>query len=413
MPLKSCLSKGNLRDLATGNDSGETKLERNVSFCNIEVREYEQTLSDNPCVSKGPAIGLDWNYEEAGCWQVDDYELSKGPQRRTRGMMLVPPFLRERQLRQEWDVTSEEIRQMQKKVRKQKLQRYKSSHNPESVEKTLDVFHTATRKFSRRLSSLVKKKNNEEELLKEYKLMMDQSSISKRQNRIKSCNDLQLMSKQLQSLGDSNTDEELQPQPASSLSRRPMAKSMVDLSTFNKLEEEEEELLKEYKLMMDQSSISKRQNRIKSCNDLQLMSKQLQSLEDSNTDNTTTSSEELQQQPAPSLSRRPMAKSMVDLSTFNKLEEEEGGKSPIVDLSTFTKFQKEEDKSVPNTDNGARSSQETEDTSYDDWGFDFEEEIGDFSSQLQPFAMQAIAETKDTDIVCDLDSSARRKALAL
>mmetsp|Transcript_30145 Transcript_30145/g.45966 ORF Transcript_30145/g.45966 Transcript_30145/m.45966 type:complete len:336 (-) Transcript_30145:64-1071(-) len=335
MPLKSCLSKGNLRDLATGNDSGETKLERNVSFCNIEVREYEQTLSDNPCVSKGPAIGLDWNYEEAGCWQVDDYELSKGPQRRTRGMMLVPPFLRERQLRQEWDVTSEEIRQMQKKVRKQKLQRYKSSHNPESVEKTLDVFHTATRKFSRRLSSLVKKKNNEEELLKEYKLMMDQSSISKRQNRIKSCNDLQLMSKQLQSL------------------------------------------------------------------------------EDSNTDNTTTSSEELQQQPAPSLSRRPMAKSMVDLSTFNKLEEEEGGKSPIVDLSTFTKFQKEEDKSVPNTDNGARSSQETEDTSYDDWGFDFEEEIGDFSSQLQPFAMQAIAETKDTDIVCDLDSSARRKALAL
>mmetsp|Transcript_29008 Transcript_29008/g.43830 ORF Transcript_29008/g.43830 Transcript_29008/m.43830 type:complete len:326 (+) Transcript_29008:243-1220(+) len=238
-PLKSCLSKTNLRDL-DGSGSERGLMKRNVSFCQIEIREYEQTLVDNPCVTKGPPIGLDWNYEECGAFHVDDYELHRGANRRSRSMMMVPSFVREKQLRQEWDVTKAQIQKMKRKVNKQKRERYVSSNNSDSLEKSLDVFNTAKRKIKKRLSflNLVKKKGmTDEELLRHYSDMVTASS-SKRKNRVKSCNDLQLMAAQ-QELLESTNDENEQG-TTSVLLRKPMCKSMVNLSTFNTLEEDED-----------------------------------------------------------------------------------------------------------------------------------------------------------------------------
>lgn len=239
MPLKSCLSKGNLRDLDTSNSSSGSfssreLMKRNVSFCRIEVREYDQTISDNPCVSKGPAIGLDWQYQECGSYEVDEYELHKAPHRRTKSMMIIPPFLRERQLRHEWDVSSKEIKKMEKQVSQNKRQRHYSINNPESLERTLDALNTAKRGVVKRMRFLRKKKRDEKELLQQYYNMSagQESSCSKRMNKIKSHNDLQLMSKHLQELEPSTDDEP-------TLSRKPMCKSMVDLSKFNTVEEEE------------------------------------------------------------------------------------------------------------------------------------------------------------------------------
>lgn len=238
-PLKSCLSKTNLRDL---DESGSERglLKHNVSFCQIEIREYEQTLVDNPCVTKGPPIGLDWNYEECGSFQVDDYELHKGANRRSRSMMMIPSFVREKQLCQEWNVTKAEIQKMKKKVSKQKRQRYVSSNNSDSLERSLDAFNTAKRGIKKRLSFLnvgKKKGTTDEELLRQYSDIVTASSC-KRKNRVKSCNDLQLMAAQ-QELLESTNDENEQGS-ISGLSRKPMCKSMVNLSTFNTFQEDED-----------------------------------------------------------------------------------------------------------------------------------------------------------------------------
>eukprot|EP00543_Licmophora_paradoxa_P004493 CAMPEP_0202446092 /NCGR_PEP_ID=MMETSP1360-20130828/4720_1 /ASSEMBLY_ACC=CAM_ASM_000848 /TAXON_ID=515479 /ORGANISM="Licmophora paradoxa, Strain CCMP2313" /LENGTH=434 /DNA_ID=CAMNT_0049062525 /DNA_START=125 /DNA_END=1429 /DNA_ORIENTATION=- len=47
---------------------------RSVKFHQIHIREYDQTLGDNPCVSYGPAISLDWEFEEMEPCLIDDYE---------------------------------------------------------------------------------------------------------------------------------------------------------------------------------------------------------------------------------------------------------------------------------------------------------------------------------------------------
>ena len=45
-----------------------------VQFASVQVREYAVTLSDNPSVSCGAPIGLDWKYMEAEPLSVDQYE---------------------------------------------------------------------------------------------------------------------------------------------------------------------------------------------------------------------------------------------------------------------------------------------------------------------------------------------------
>ena len=75
--LKSCLSssnvltppgvsmKGSTQSL-TGTQQNEMfnpqPIKRNVSFSHLQVREYDITLGDNPSVSSGLPISLDWNY---------------------------------------------------------------------------------------------------------------------------------------------------------------------------------------------------------------------------------------------------------------------------------------------------------------------------------------------------------------
>ena len=68
--LKSCLSSSNVLSTKTdpssssqANCNEEFKLKRNVSFSHLQVREYAITLGDNPSVSSGPPVTLDWSYD--------------------------------------------------------------------------------------------------------------------------------------------------------------------------------------------------------------------------------------------------------------------------------------------------------------------------------------------------------------
>jgi hypothetical protein len=59
-----------------------------VRFHEIQVRAYEQTMGDNPSVSYGPPISLDWVYEELEPMDLEVYEATRRPRRTMRQMML-------------------------------------------------------------------------------------------------------------------------------------------------------------------------------------------------------------------------------------------------------------------------------------------------------------------------------------
>lgn len=51
-----------------------------VSFGTVEIRRYQRILGDNPSCSSGPALSLDWDYEDdlTSSKSVDDYEYYRG-----------------------------------------------------------------------------------------------------------------------------------------------------------------------------------------------------------------------------------------------------------------------------------------------------------------------------------------------
>jgi hypothetical protein len=61
---------------------------RHVTFHQIIVRAYDQCIGDNPCVSYGPPISLDWEYQEMEAISLDEYETSRPPRRKPRQLML-------------------------------------------------------------------------------------------------------------------------------------------------------------------------------------------------------------------------------------------------------------------------------------------------------------------------------------
>ena len=61
---------------------------KHVVFDQIHMRNYSQCIGDNPSVSYGPPIQLDWEYEDLEAIAVDDYEVARAPRRTLRQLML-------------------------------------------------------------------------------------------------------------------------------------------------------------------------------------------------------------------------------------------------------------------------------------------------------------------------------------
>merc|ERR1711907_916656 len=47
---------------------------RSVSFSNVQVREYDLCLGDNPSVTQGAPVSLDWSYKHEESYALDEYE---------------------------------------------------------------------------------------------------------------------------------------------------------------------------------------------------------------------------------------------------------------------------------------------------------------------------------------------------
>jgi hypothetical protein len=94
---------------------------RNVSFTEISVREYDVELSDHPSCSFGPPIQLGWEYEEKEKIPVEDYEGSRSPRREVHELVLS--YNARRRLLKQSGYKKKEILAVEKEVDRIKRER--------------------------------------------------------------------------------------------------------------------------------------------------------------------------------------------------------------------------------------------------------------------------------------------------
>ena len=87
-----------------------------VKFQNIQIRNYDMTLGDNPSCNYGPPVALDWSYDEAGSIPLDDYEESRGTRRKFYQMHLN--VIHRKRILERMDVTQDEMEYVMKEMKK-------------------------------------------------------------------------------------------------------------------------------------------------------------------------------------------------------------------------------------------------------------------------------------------------------
>jgi hypothetical protein len=86
---KSCLSSFQHDTDA----SSSCRLRKSVSFHQVEIREYNRIVGDNPAVTAGPAVSMAWKHHSKASFSLDQFEESRPP-RRSAGEFQMPANIR-------------------------------------------------------------------------------------------------------------------------------------------------------------------------------------------------------------------------------------------------------------------------------------------------------------------------------
>jgi hypothetical protein len=95
---------------------------KTCTFSVVDIREHERIAGDNPCVSKGVPIAIGWGYIQHPPIPLDTYETHRG-QPRNKIEMLIPPDIRIRLLKDEFNISVATINTAMKDALKVKKQR--------------------------------------------------------------------------------------------------------------------------------------------------------------------------------------------------------------------------------------------------------------------------------------------------
>jgi hypothetical protein len=136
--------------LCSNNNDNNNKKKRSVSFCEVQVRNYDRVLTVNPSVTSGPAVGLGWNYDadEDQHYSIENFEDSRELTRRCSMKELALPRSYREELVRSLGYTQREIASSTRQIirlknqRKQTIQNLHASSMEEFIEK-------ATRKVKR------------------------------------------------------------------------------------------------------------------------------------------------------------------------------------------------------------------------------------------------------------------------
>jgi hypothetical protein len=128
------------------------KLDSKVSFENILIREYGQTIGDNPSVTYGTPVSLDWVYEENEPLDIDSYEIIRG-KRRTNRQMYLNHYQRKNLLIHSCGFTEEEVNNAKYETKRVKSQRDFSRYMQTTLKPLIrleEMRESAIRKMKRR-----------------------------------------------------------------------------------------------------------------------------------------------------------------------------------------------------------------------------------------------------------------------
>jgi hypothetical protein len=123
------------------------KVNKSVSFAVIEIREYDQTIGDNPSVSYGPPISLDWNYVQNEAIDLDSYEGMRG-KRRTSPQLMMNYYVRKNTLIHKLGYSEEDLKRATKQAERVQLQRAVTKYFL-PVSKAEEVLTSGVRKAKR------------------------------------------------------------------------------------------------------------------------------------------------------------------------------------------------------------------------------------------------------------------------
>jgi hypothetical protein len=125
--------------------------ERAVSFGEVHMRSYEQTLGDNPSVSYGPPISLDWRFLELPSLSLEQFEATKKAPRKPREMVLNY-YNRKHLLSWKFGFSEDELKRATRDADRCKRERA-MTRALLAASKLEDMFESARRKAVRRVSS--------------------------------------------------------------------------------------------------------------------------------------------------------------------------------------------------------------------------------------------------------------------
>lgn len=157
---QAAFTKSNKLDL---NCESEHKVRRNpqrsasVRFFDVEVREYDVTASDNPCVNGGAAIELGWDYSVLDRLHLDTFEDKRSAERSTdfSKEKRLTKLERDEILRQ-FGATPKEIQQATKRANIIRNQRMKSIAT-KNKDKEHEAWENRLREIKKRFSFKKKK----------------------------------------------------------------------------------------------------------------------------------------------------------------------------------------------------------------------------------------------------------------
>ena len=133
--IRSCTSSESMDDTLGSSSSSTSSVPSirsssssgSVRFRNVEVREYNIVIGDNPSCSTGPPVSLGWRYQyEHQDVPLETYEQFRIGRRRASGQMKMPSSVRHEKLR-EWEVATSDIIKAQTEcleIQKQRLKTY-------------------------------------------------------------------------------------------------------------------------------------------------------------------------------------------------------------------------------------------------------------------------------------------------
>ena len=159
--LRSILKKGD----ALSSTQPRVRNDASVRFDSVLLREFHRTVGDNPSVSCGVPMALDWNYNpEPMVHDLDDYESNRLSQRRPKRDLALGPARRAHLLHREWGIPMRTLHETVAETDEIRNQRLQSATQKSIQYKRDEIFETAKRRVGRAFTGGKKK---EMELLRD------------------------------------------------------------------------------------------------------------------------------------------------------------------------------------------------------------------------------------------------------